>query len=91
MECHTFEPGVHANAPNLASIFKAPIAGSNFGGYSEALKARGGHWTRKELSVFLKNPEAYAPGTTMPNPEIDDPFVLGAMMDLMEELSKLDD
>ncbi len=91
MECHTFEPGVHANAPNLASIFKAPIAGSNFGGYSEALKARGGHWTRKELSVFLKNPEAYAPGTTMPNPEIYDPFVLGALMDLMEELSKLDD
>ncbi|MCZ6589690.1 MAG: PQQ-dependent sugar dehydrogenase [Alphaproteobacteria bacterium] len=89
MECHTFEHGGDANGPNLASIFNRPIARSDFGNYSDALKGHGGRWTREELMAFLNDPAAYAPGTVMPDPEIDDPFVLSALIDLMEGLGKI--
>jgi cytochrome c len=33
--------------------------------YSEALKGKGGNWTWDEMSAWLRNPKAYAPGTKM--------------------------
>lgn len=89
MECHSFEHHGNTAGPNLASIFNRPIARSDFGNYSAALKARGGRWTREELIAFLQDPATYAPGTIMPNSGIDDPTVLAAIVDLLEQLREL--
>ena len=87
MECHSFEPGIQMDAPSLAGIFDAPVAATRYGGYSEALEGRDGLWSRAELAAFLQDPVAFAPGTTMPDPEIDDPFVLDELINLLEAIS----
>lgn len=86
MECHSLESGDHENAPSLAQIFEAPIAATSYVGYSDALKRRGGEWSRAELRAFLIDPAAYAPGTVMPAPNINDPFVIEAVIDFLEAL-----
>jgi cytochrome c2 len=88
MKCHSFERGVHANSPSLAGIFGAPIGATAFPRYSEGLSGRGGRWTREELTAFLADPGAFAPGTTMPDPGIEDPFVIQELVRLMEALAK---
>jgi cytochrome c2 len=87
-ECHSFDPGDHANAPSLGNIFDAPIGATTYSGYSEALKGRSGRWSRTELQAFLSDPAAYAPGTVMPGSGLNDPFVINALINLLEALSK---
>lgn len=87
-ECHSFEVDDHAGAPSLARIFGDEIAGSSFEGYSAGLRGRGGTWTREALAEFLKDPQSFAPGTAMPNPEIADDEVRERLIDLLEAMAR---
>ncbi|MEQ8965637.1 MAG: PQQ-dependent sugar dehydrogenase [Azospirillaceae bacterium] len=87
-ECHSFEPGEHAGAPSLAGRFRAPVAGTPFATYSPALRAVEGRWTRERLARFLDDPDAIAPGTTMPDPGLDDPAVIDRLIDLLAAMSE---
>ncbi|MGA0605106.1 c-type cytochrome [Phenylobacterium sp. VNQ135] len=60
--CHTV-----SIAPTLRGVVERPIASvADFGGYSEALKAKSGQtWTLENLDAFLAAPQAFAPGTRM--------------------------
>ena len=69
-ECHSFEVGDNTTAPSLATVFAADISSSSFLGYSDALRSRGGSWTKKNLISFLSNPGEFAPGTSMPDPNL---------------------
>jgi cytochrome c len=64
--CHTFEKGgpnrVGPNLYNIVNRARAAVAGFN---YSAAMKGKGGEWTYEELDVFLTNPKAAIPGTSM--------------------------
>jgi cytochrome c2 len=51
-------------APPLTGVADRKIASTSFA-YSDALKAKAGTWTDAELDAFLKDPQAYAPGTKM--------------------------
>ena len=88
MECHSFDPGDHVNAPSLGRVFNAPIGATSYGGYSQALKARSGRWSRPELRAFLSDPAAYAPGTLMPASGITDPFIIEEVIDLLEAVAE---
>ena len=46
--------------------------------YSRAMQNADGVWTRERLQYFLTNPQAEAPGTTMPNvgPHYDEVYFL---------------
>jgi cytochrome c len=65
--CHTFDQGGGTRVgPNLFGIVDRKIAGEPGFGYSAALKNHGGSWTAANLDDFLKTPQGFAPGTTMP-------------------------
>ena len=72
MQCHSLRPGEDAAAPSLADVRGAKIASSGYAKYSAGLKSVDGQWTDEALVRFLQSPSDFAPGTTMPDPEIDD-------------------
>jgi cytochrome c2 len=72
-ECHSFRADQHDRSPGLGRIFSADIASTSFESYSQALRDRQGRWTKENLTAFLSDPERFAPGTLMPNPQIADP------------------
>jgi cytochrome c len=64
--CHTFGKGEpNRVGPNLYGVVGRPKAAAGSFDYSPALKSKGGNWTVDDLSAFLANPRAYAPGTKM--------------------------
>ena len=73
--CHFTEAGAgHGNGPNLHRIF-GKVAGKQLGFdyYSSELKAAQFVWTPTVLYVWLENPMASIPGTTMMSAGVPDP------------------
>lgn len=65
-QCHRVNDGSdHAVGPDLKDILNRPVAGAAGFGYSDALLAKGGRWTPEALDAFLRDPQAFAPGTLM--------------------------
>jgi cytochrome c len=65
--CHTLDQGGGPRVgPNLFGLLDRKIAAAPGFGYSAALKDHGGNWTAANLNGFLKNPQTFARGTTMP-------------------------
>lgn len=63
--CHALNAGQNGVGPYLAGIVgRAPHAAEGFA-YSEALLALENAWEPVEISNFIANPRAYAPGTAM--------------------------
>lgn len=64
--CHTFtQGGPNRVGPNLWDIVGNKHAHVDGFAYSDAIKNKPGNWDYEELSQFLANPRAYAPGTKM--------------------------
>ncbi len=71
--CHTFDAGgATLIGPNLHNMVGADIAAHEDFNYSPALKGKEGDWTYEQLDVWLTNPQAFAPGTSMAFPGIPD-------------------
>jgi len=63
--CHALEAGTNGVGPYLHGVVgraKGAVAGY---GYSDVLASMGGEWSPENLSGFIENPRAYAPGTAM--------------------------
>lgn len=63
--CHEPVEGGSARGPSLRRVVGKPVASDPGYVYSPALASLGGSWTEKRLDEFLRNPAAYAPGTSM--------------------------
>ena len=74
-------------APALGEVYEGRVAAGAFE-YSDALRQAGGQWSRDRLLAYLTDPEAVAAGTYMPNPEIEDPAVRGAIVDVLQALKE---
>ena len=73
--CHSFDKGAPSPiGPNLYGVVWRKIASLEGFNYSPALKAKAseGDWTFEHLDLWLTNPQAFAPGTTMAFPGIPD-------------------
>lgn len=72
--CHSFEKGgPNLIGPDLYNIVGRKIASVEGFSYSPALKAHEGQaWSYENLDPWLKNPQAFAPGTTMAFPGVPD-------------------
>ena len=71
--CHSFQKGGPAIVgPDLYGVVGRKIASVEGFNYTPALKAHQGDWTYSNLDVWLKNPQAFAPGTAMVFPGVAD-------------------
>ena len=80
IQCHSLQPGENAGAPSLADIHGAGIASGGYTKYSAALSAVEGRWTDETLAATCESPDGFAPGTTMPDPGIDDPEIIAEIV-----------
>ena len=71
----TPEEATTGAGPSLIGLIGRPVAGDPTYAYSEALRSAGGIWTRDRLANFLENPQRFAPGTAMADPDLA-PFTL---------------
>ncbi|GAA5077818.1 cytochrome c family protein [Roseibacterium beibuensis] len=63
--CHRLDPGVHGVGPSLYGVVGRQMASADGFSYSDALLALEGEWTPEEISAYIENPRAYAPGNAM--------------------------
>jgi cytochrome c len=64
--CHTIIQGApNMTGPNLYGVFGRRVASVPDYGYSAALKAKDWVWDADHLNGWLKDPQAYVPGTKM--------------------------
>jgi cytochrome c2 len=86
MQCHSLRPGENAGAPSLADIHGAGIASGGYASYSAALGGIDGKWDDATLARYLAAPDAFASGTTMPDPGIDDPAIIDEIVRFLRAL-----
>jgi aldose sugar dehydrogenase len=88
MGCHQAVDGLsHRIGPDLHGIVGRGIGdATGFGEYSSALRARQDTWTRENLDAFLKDPQAFAPGTTMAFPGVKEDEQRALLIKYLESL-----
>lgn len=91
MQCHSFRPDEHYSAPGLGGIAGAAIGGTPFAGYSSAMTAASGIWTKDALLAYLDDPAQAMPGTLMPDPGVDNPEVRREIVNLLDALHNKND
>ena len=84
--CHSFRAERHLTGPGLGAVADAPVAGAAWDGYSPALRNMNGVWSEEALVAYINAPSDFAPGTTMPDPGLDDPLVQREVAKLLSAL-----
>ena len=71
--CHNQHVEQHGPGPHLVEVSGRRV-GDELGGFgfSEALRALDGVWTRDKLQQYLADPQEFAPGTSMASPNISE-------------------
>ncbi|WP_322894215.1 MULTISPECIES: c-type cytochrome [unclassified Yoonia] len=86
--CHSLEPDDHSMAgPSLYGIFGRRVASQAGYDYSDALRHLDIIWTPETLSeLFTDGPEAYTPGSRMPEQRIAAPEDRDALADYLQRI-----
>ncbi|SEM77809.1 WD-40 repeat-containing protein [Loktanella fryxellensis] len=81
--CHALTPDDHDRAgPSLHGIFGRPVASADGYAYSDALRAMEIVWTPETVgALFSVGPDAYTPGSRMPDQRVTDPADRAALLD----------
>lgn len=87
--CHSLEPGDQSRAgPSLHGIFGRPIAVEEGYDFSPALRDLSIIWTPQTVAeLFEFGPEAYTPGSRMPEQRIGDPADRAALVEYLERMA----
>lgn len=84
--CHSFEADVRSpTAPILEGVYGRKVGRSNYRYYSRSLESHGGKWDEKSLEKFLDDPQAFAPGSHMPDPGIAEDTVKKAIIQVLKQ------
>ena len=87
--CHRLD-GSWLSAPPLNGIFGDKIGRFDDYNYSPGLLEKTGKWNRKTLDAFLTDPQAFAPGSTMPGIPWNNEYERRAVIDFLESLEDED-
>ena len=85
-ECHSVTAGENLNSPSLGDVYGRRIAGTSFANYSSALRETSGTWSEEALRQFISDPQAFAPGTNMPDPGVDNPEVIRGVIAFLRDM-----
>jgi aldose sugar dehydrogenase len=88
LQCHSFEDGNNQSAPTLSGIVGRKIGTTSFSGYSAALKEKNGSWTKSSFVAYVRSPNTFASGSTMPAMSLDDETI-GYIYDLLSKNDSL--
>jgi len=86
-QCHSLQSNASGIGPNLHKLFgrtAGTLAGYN---YSAALKNSGVVWDETTLDAFIKAPQNYIPGNTMPYAGLADDQARASLITFMKENS----
>jgi cytochrome c2 len=86
--CHSLRPDENRAGPPLGAVAGARPGGTSWTGYSSAMRAAGGVWDEKRLAAFIDDPDSVIPGSTMPDPGIEDPDVRAELVELLQALER---
>jgi len=87
LSCHPFKPGEpEMEGPSLWGVVGRPVASLPDFEYSDALRAKGGHWTRERLDRWIAGPAAVTPGTKMTLGGVRSAADRKAVLDFLETL-----
>ncbi|MBQ1203765.1 MAG: c-type cytochrome, partial [Loktanella sp.] len=91
--CHSLEPDNHSMAgPSLFGIMGRRIASQAGYDYSAALREMDIIWTAETVSdLFTYGPEAYTPGSRMPEQRIGAPEDRAALVDYLRRVTGAQD
>lgn len=88
LQCHSIDRRDDTRGPSLADVFGSRVASTKYARYSPAMASAGGSWSKERLNAFLKDPNSEIPGTLMPNPELVDDELRGALVGVLEALAR---
>ena len=88
--CHSLTPDDHMRAgPSLHGIFGTPIASQTGYDYSPALRELDIVWTKRTVAeLFEYGPEAYTPGSRMPEQRIGDASDRQALVEFLDRAAQ---
>jgi cytochrome c len=88
--CHSLVPGDHSRAgPSLHGVFGRPIATAEGFAYSQALESLSIVWTPETVAeLFEFGPEAYTPGSRMPEQRVADPADRQALVEFIARATR---
>jgi len=87
LSCHPFKPGEpEMEGPSLWGVVGRPVASLPDFEYSDALRAKGGRWTRERLDRWIAGPAAVTPGTKMTLGGVRSAADRKAVLDFLEML-----
>ena len=85
--CHAMGEGeVGGSGPSLWGIHGRKLAGTDFAGYSPALRDKGGVWTDGNLKDYLRQPNEFVEGTIMPDPFLNDETTIATLVGYLRRL-----
>lgn len=87
--CHSLEPGDNTRAgPSLHGIFGRPIATEPGYAFSPALRTLDIIWTPQTVAeLFEHGPDAYSPGSRMPEQRLPHPDDRAALVDFLNRMA----
>jgi cytochrome c2 len=85
-ECHSFALGDNTKAPTLARAARSEIASTDYAGYTHALKSKDGTWDHAALTAYLRDPQSFAPGTSMPKPQLSNATTLEDLVNFLKAI-----
>lgn len=84
--CHAADEGqAQGMGPRLDGIVGREVASLEGYDYSTALRSLDGRWSRARLDSFLARPQAFAPGTKMGAPGVEDEGDRDALIEYLAE------
>jgi cytochrome c len=88
--CHSLAPGDHSRAgPSLHDLFGRRIASAEGYEFSPALRGMDIIWTPRTVAeLFEHGPDAYTPGSRMPDQRVTDPVDRQALVDYLARMSR---